>query len=780
VDVEDGSFGGWLARLDRAVLVALLQARPDMLVEPVPRGFAQLAQRLNGPDSLVGALRAANRDMVVVSQAVAVLAGAATVPELSRLLGAPEPLVRGVAAELCGRGLVWVDAGGVLRLPERLGQHWLTEIGAEGRPAANIARSALADDLRAAVEGLGIGADGLRKPELVDRLSAALTDLPAVAERVAGLAAPARERLEVRRAGYEPVFFGSGGAYPRGTDSADRLLARVGLAVRVNNGYEVPREVTVAAWLAGRDLSLTGPPQIPRIETAVARQRAAFRAAAEELTRALTTLLDHASQAPIAALKRGGIGPRERSRLAAALSVPAELLVLCIDLAHDVGLLGNVEAGYAPTAGYPTWRAAPPGHQWATLATAWFGLPHAPTSREIADGKEQPPPLPLGSLAGALRRALLRAAAGGRSTSAAGAHIDWLFPVHGYGEVERDRKVAAAVREAELLGVAAAGALTEAGELLLAAAEAEPAQQVSELAARTTELLPEQPNTVILQSDLTAVSSGRPSAAAGRLLAAAAVNEARGAAGVWRFTPASVRAALDQGWTADRLLAELEELSARPLPQPLAYLIGDAARRHGEVRVRGTGCCVVADEARITEILHTRGLAKLELSALAPTVLSSPYQPDQVLARLRAAGLSPVAEDSTGTLIIERRPEHQAAPHPAPAHTARRPRLTAANLADQLAADPDGRAAPESFDGGTYQQLADLNPRLAQAELVLLAHALDHEQDVRIAYRDNFGTRTVRAIQPRQLYHRWLDSWCHLRNAQRDFTVANIESVTPA
>jgi hypothetical protein len=779
VDVEDGSFGGWLAGLDRAALVALLQARPDVLAEPVPRGFAQLAQRLNGPDSLVSAVRAANRDLVVVSQAVAVLAGAATVPQLCRLLGAPEPLVSAAVAELCGHGLGWVGAGGVLRLPERLGQHWLAEIGAEGRPAARIARSALAEDLRVAVEGLGIGADGLRKPELADRLCAALADLPAVAERVAGLPAPARQRLEDRGSGYEPIFFGSGGGYSR-TDAADRLLAGAGLAVRVNHRYEVPREVTVAAWLAGRDFTLTGPPQLPRVEPAAARQRAAFRAAAEELVRALTTLLDHASQAPIAALKRGGIGPRERSRLGAALSVPAELLVLCIDLAHEAGLLGKVDAGYAPTAGYPTWRAAAPGHQWATLATAWFGLPHAPTSREIDDGKEQPPPLPLSSLAGALRRALLRAAAGGRSVSAAGAHIDWLFPVHGYAGVERDRKVAAAVREAELLGVVAADALTGAGELLLAAAGADAAQQVSQLAAHTAELLPEQPSTVILQSDLTAVASGRPSAATARLLAAAAVNEARGAAGVWRFTPASVRAALDQGWTADELRAELAELSARPLPQPLAYLIADAARRHGEVRVRGTSCCVVAGETTITEMLHTRELAALKLTRLAPTVLSSPHEPDRVLARLRAAGLSPVAEDSTGTVIVERRPEHRAAAHPAPAHPMRRPRLNAADLADQLAADPDGRATPESFDGGSYEQLADLNPHLAQAELLLLAHALDHEQDVLITYRDNNGSRTVRAIQPRQLYHRWLDSWCHLRNSQRDFTVANIESVSPA
>jgi hypothetical protein len=59
---------------------------------------------------------------------------------------------------------------------------------------------------------------------------------------------------------------------------------------------------------------------------------------------------------------------------------------------------------------------------------------------------------------------------------------------------------------------------------------------------------------VILQSDLTAVVSGQPSAAVSRLLAASAVNEARGDAAVWRFTPASVRAALDAGWTGTELL----------------------------------------------------------------------------------------------------------------------------------------------------------------------------------------------------------------------------------
>lgn len=42
------SFAGYLAGLDEAALAKVLQARPDVRIEPVPRGFPQLAQRLGG------------------------------------------------------------------------------------------------------------------------------------------------------------------------------------------------------------------------------------------------------------------------------------------------------------------------------------------------------------------------------------------------------------------------------------------------------------------------------------------------------------------------------------------------------------------------------------------------------------------------------------------------------------------------------------------------------------------------------------------------------------
>jgi predicted DNA-binding transcriptional regulator YafY len=131
-------------------------------------------------------------------------------------------------------------------------------------------------------------------------------------------------------------------------------------------------------------------------------------------------------------------------------------------------------------------------------------------------------------------------------------------------------------------------------------------------------------------------------------------------------------------------------------------------------------------------------------------------------------------------VIIEARDDHEA---PAPDRaiiTEPRAALSATELARRLAADPDGETLWVSTDSGTFELLAQLNCHLDDAELELLSDAVDHHNDVLIVYRDKNGSRSTRAIRPQQLYGKWLDSWCHLRDAQRDFTVANIEAVAPA
>ncbi|HLU58226.1 MAG TPA: helicase-associated domain-containing protein [Pseudonocardia sp.] len=748
------SLATYLAGLDPVQLTRLVEQRPDVLLEPAPRTVEELAGRLNGVDSLARALQRTNRDELLVAQVMAVL-GAAGPAALAERLHAPEADVRQVVDGMCARGIAW-HVDGRVGLPPRLAEHLGAEFG-PFRPVAEIAGHFTVRHLRTVVAELGAEPGELRKPELIARLETLLTD-PETVERAVASLTPATRRHLTRLASGEVSLH-----WFAHDDGAEVELVRAGLILDgPSRRRELPREVAFLVLL-GESPGLTGRPEL-----APARADPDDgRAGAEGALRALTTLLDEARRRALPRMKKGGVGARERTRLSRQLGLvePA----LWIDVAAATGLLAPARNGYVPTDVYDGWRDADAAVRWAQVALAWFDLDLAPTARETTGG-EVAPPEPMDTDAGVLRRALLRAAAGGRSLDAAAAHIEWFCPLHGYDEAGRSAAVAAARSEAALLGVASADRLTALGEHLVAV-DGRP-DAADELARRAVDLLPATRGLLVVQSDLTAVVSGQPSASAARVLGAAAIAETHGAATTWRFTRESVRAAFDAGWSADELRAELTAASGRPLPQPLDHLIGDVARRHGNVRVREVRTCVTGGEAEISEIVATRSLRALQLRRLAPTVLTSVAGVDEVLSALRAAGFAPMPEDADGVVIVPER-----SPDPAPRGPRRRARarVAAAELATRLlAGDPAGPPADPVED-----ELAGFATDLDGAEVALLADALQHERDVQIIYRNQAGNRTVRDIRPLQLYGAWLHAWCHLRGAEREFTVSRIEAVSP-
>ena len=137
---------------------------------------------------------------------------------------------------------------------------------------------------------------------------------------------------------------------------------------------------------------------------------------------------------------------------------------------------------------------------------------------------------------------------------------------------------------------------------------------------------------------------------------------------------ASVRRALDVGWTAAEVHAFLASVSRTPVPQPLTFLVDDAVRTFGRcgwgtprrssaptTRPRWRRCCA------------TRKAATLGLRLIAPTVLVSTTPVDLLLVRLRELGVSPVVEAADGTVRVGRPDELRARAPPArPPRTARR------------------------------------------------------------------------------------------------------------
>lgn len=420
---------------------------------------------------------------------------------------------------------------------------------------------------------------------------------------------------------------------------------------------------------------------------AAASLRDESQAAASTLAATLDRLLAALAAQPAALRKTGGLALREIKRLAKAAGASEARTRLLLDLVLAAGLvaLKRTPAGITavPTGAYDAWLAEAPGERLVPVLTAWTTLwaiptytPFGETPTALVRGEDRHAP--------ALRHALLKALAGAPageqpSRLPAGTPLSakpsgapdrrpdlpplldaaaWHRPLAVVGEPLAEDRAAHILDEAAFLALVAHGALTPLGHALIATSPADP----EALRSHLRELLPPPVEQAHFQADLTAVVPGPPSAALASLLSSVADRESEGHAVTWRFTPASVRRALDAGHGAADLLAALAEVSAAgPLPQPLTYLVQDAARAHGRMRVLPTACCIRSDdEALIRELAAHRALQALSLRAIAPTVLASARPPAETLEALRGAGYAPALESETGTASVERAAGHRA------------------------------------------------------------------------------------------------------------------------
>ncbi|WP_241777629.1 helicase-associated domain-containing protein [Streptomyces sp. CT34] len=448
-------------------------------------------------------------------------------------------------------------------------------------------------------------------------------------------------------------------------------------------------------------------PGVPAPRTSVHDES---RTAAAQLATTLERLLASLAERPAALRKSGGLTLREIKRLAKAAGTtePHARLLLDLALAADLIALTRSPSGITalPTGAYDDWLGRPPGERLAPVLAAWSGLwavathtpfgetptalvrghdRHAPALRyallaalaDVPQGAGAPlPPLPFTESpeqedARTALRHLLRAA-------------DWHRPLGVTAQPMAEERAAHTLHEAAHLGLIAHGTLTPLGRALLT--------DPRSLEEPLRDLLPPLLEQAHFQADLTAVVPGRPAAALAELLASAADRESESHAVTWRFTPASVRRALDTGHTADTLHDALTAVAANgTLPQPLGYLIQDTARTHGRIRVLPAACCIRSDdEALVAEVAAHRALRELGLRAIAPTVLVSSRPPAVTLDALRAAGYAPALESDNGTTTVERLPSHRTKA-PAPTRDPDAPLLLARRLLG-LPAEPQEAA----------------------------------------------------------------------------------------
>ncbi|MFD8380728.1 helicase-associated domain-containing protein [Streptomyces sp. NPDC059679] len=317
------------------------------------------------------------------------------------------------------------------------------------------------------------------------------------------------------------------------------------------------------------------------------------------------------------------------------------------------------------------------------------------------------------------------------------------------------------------------------GRPLSAAEAAAAAATAARLLAR---LLPQPLDHVLLQADLTAVAPGpleRPLAATLGVLAEV---ESKGGATVYRFTPASVRRALDAGRAASDLHAFLAKHSRTPVPQPLAYLIDDVARKHGRLRVGAASAYVRCDDdTLLTEILADRRSAGLRLRRLAPTVLAAQAAPDALLEGLRAMGYAPAAESAEGDVLITRAEAHRTPPRSAPAPVPEGPpvpddtllgaAVRAIRAGDRAATAPHKPVPASATDSGRL-------PRTTSADtLATMQAAALTGSAVWIGYVNADGAASQRVIAPVRVEGGFVTAYDHTADEVRTYPLHRITGV---
>ncbi|KMS74707.1 DNA-binding protein [Streptomyces viridochromogenes] len=702
---------------DDASLAVLLRSRPD-LITPVPTDLTQLATRAGTRASVVRALERLDRLALQTAEALAVAADPATYDELLALMAgdAGDPAVAGALPHALGtlreQALVW-GADDRLRLV-RTARELLAPSPQHPSPTG------LGPTVQEATAGMSPGriqeivtTAGL--PSTHDAVSAvsSLSALFSDRRRMAALLADAPEesREVLSRLVWGP---------PYGQVTADpaprlRWLLDRGLLLPTAPGTVVlPREVALHLR-AGRAHRTTEPLPPPVEAAATHRPQVVDAAAAGQAYTALATveeLLKDWHEGGPTVLRAGGLSVRDLKRTAVALDVSEPLAAFWVELAYAAGLLasdGEPDERYAATPAYDEWLEQPPAQRWALLAQAWLTATRTAGVVGGRDTKDRTlsalgPGLDR-SAAPEVRHRVLTLLAGlpegaSPSTESVLARLRWERPLRGPQQDDdlRGRLARWTLSEAEMLGVTGRGALSAHGRALLGAPQPEPAAEeqpagpgdklpvhhrpapppeplspteqatASATAARLlAPLLPEPLDHVLLQADLTAVAPGPLRRPLADMLSVLADVESKGGATVYRFTPGSVRRALDAGRSASDLHAFLAEHSRTPVPQPLAYLIDDVARKHGHLRVgAASGYVRCDDDAVLNEILADKRAAGLRLRRLAPTVLATHTDPATLLEGLRAMGFAPAAESAEGDVLITRADAHRTPPRTAP------------------------------------------------------------------------------------------------------------------
>jgi hypothetical protein len=491
-------------------------------------------------------------------------------------------------------------------------------------------------------------AEVLLAPDSLDHVISRL-DRP----RLAVLAATAELTADHTDTSVEAVAEALGrlGASAELVDSAPELLEQLSaVLLLVVDGRRVHLPVAVASRLAirtGRDipdaaeLAAPAPPVlagVDEVDRTIVDRRASETAYAT--VAATAELLAALGVQPARELAKGGLTLPDSKRLAEVCGIDLDALPRLFHRADEAGLVLRDGAYWLESDVGASWTQRSAAERWRRLAEQWLSrIP--PALRELV-----------------ARRSETLSATDLRDD------VRWLYPAGGRW---LDDGLDRLVDDAEALGLAVAGEPVESGRLVLRG-------DVDRAAAILATHFPAEVSKVYLQHDLTIVSPGPLEPALDARLRGFADVEGRDLASTYRVSPASVNRGLAAGESADTILEFLGGISLTGIPQPVAYLVAESAKRFGSVRVASADEAELPartvvrseDEQVVRTLAVDQSLSAIGLRQVGPHRLLSRFAPDVVFWALSDARYPVAAEDHAGAIVRLRRHHLAQSPPQAP------------------------------------------------------------------------------------------------------------------
>ncbi|MGO4785396.1 helicase-associated domain-containing protein [Cryobacterium sp. W22_MBD10_FK3] len=344
---------------------------------------------------------------------------------------------------------------------------------------------------------------------------------------------------------------------------------------------------------------------------------------------AIAELLTELSLEPARELSRGGLGLPDTKRLSMAMGVDLEAVAPLVGIAARADLVALGAGYWSESQAGSAWLVEGAPARWGVLASSWLAALPADVREILA----QRPGVAWGD---ALHR-----------------FVAWLHPAGGSW---MDERIADFARDAELIGITARQSTSAAGASVLLG-------DIDAAVATIAGSLPAEVGAVYLQHDLSIVAPGPLSASIDARLRTFADVESRELASSYRLSGASVNRALAIGDDAESILSFLATISLTGVPQPVEYLIRDAADRYGRVRVgsvdplnpAGPSYVRSDDSAVLGAIAVDQTFTALALISLSPTKLTSAQPADTVFWALTDARYPVAAENAAGEVVHPRR-----------------------------------------------------------------------------------------------------------------------------